>query len=63
MKGMASFTTQEVSSHRDSTGSPWECHDHGQCGVTCKVNYATQLLSNQTITWWETVQLRRATET
>jgi len=28
-----------------------------------KVNCATQLLSDRAMTWWETVQLRRATET
>jgi hypothetical protein len=28
-----------------------------------RVNYATQLLSDRAMTWWETVQLRRATET
>jgi hypothetical protein len=28
-----------------------------------RVNYATQLLSDGAMTWWETIQLRRATET
>jgi hypothetical protein len=28
-----------------------------------RVNCATQLLSDRAMTWWETVQLRRATET
>jgi hypothetical protein len=28
-----------------------------------KVNCATQLLSDRAITWWDTVQLRRATKT
>jgi hypothetical protein len=28
-----------------------------------RVNYATQLLFDWAMTWWETVQLRRATET
>jgi hypothetical protein len=28
-----------------------------------RVNCATQLLSDRAITWWETVQLRRVTET
>ncbi|XP_073267141.1 uncharacterized protein [Populus alba] len=28
-----------------------------------RVNYATQLLSDRAMTWWETVQLRRAIET
>jgi hypothetical protein len=28
-----------------------------------RVKYATQLLSDRAMTWWETVQLRRAIET
>ena len=28
-----------------------------------KVNCATQLLSDRAMTWWETVQMRRAVET
>jgi len=28
-----------------------------------QVNCATQLLSDHTMTWWETIQLRRAIET
>ena len=28
-----------------------------------RVNYVTQLLSDWVMTWWETIQLRHATET